>query len=126
MLNMGRYLIYSSMIGIGVLAMYSILNAGSSESLLRKFFPSPASDVYIAAISSFIVFILGFVVFFINDREGFRNLIALNGKKITALRGEGKSDEEIADSLLRAMGSMHVYRHQMARKKLILYLAEYQ
>jgi hypothetical protein len=123
---MGRYIIYSSMIGIGLLAMYSILNAGSSESLLRIFFPSPASDVYVAAISSFIVFILGFVVFFTNDREGFRNLIALNGKKISALRSEGKSDEEIAESLLRAMGSLHGYRHRMARKKLILYLAEYQ
>ena len=114
------------MIVIGLLAMYSLLNAGSSESFLRILFPSPASDVYIAAASSFVVFILGFIVFFTNDQEGFRNLIALNGKRIATLRNEGKSDGEIADSILTAMGSHGGYKHNLARKKLIIYLAEYQ
>ena len=126
MSKIGRYIIYFLMIVIGLLAMYSILNAGATESFLRIFFPSPASDVYIAAASSFVVFILGFIVFFTNDQESFRNLIALNGKRITALRKEGKSDGEIADSILTAMGSHGGYKHNLARKKLIIYLAEYQ
>ena len=114
------------MIGIGLVAMYSILNAGSPDSLLRLFFPSPSSDVYIAAVSSFAVFVLGFVVFYTKDREGFRHLIELNGQRIRAMRGEGRSDAEIADSILTAMGSRGGAKHNLARKKLMIYLSEYR
>lgn len=119
-------MIYSSIVGIGLLAMYSILNAGSPDSLLRLVFPNPSSDVYIAAASSFVVFVLGFVIFYTNDREGFRHLIELNGQRIRAMRKQGSSDPEIADSILAAMGSHSGYKHNLARKKLILYLSEYR
>jgi hypothetical protein len=110
---------------IGLIAMYSLLNAGNPQSLLRHFFPDPKDDVYIAAVSSVLVFILGFFVFFSRDREGFRQLIELNAAKIRELRKKGKSEEEIALSILAAMGSHGGYRHNMARKKLIVYLSEF-
>ena len=106
--------------------MYSILNAGNPESVIRIIFPNPASDIYVAGISSFIVFVLGFVVFFTKDREGFRHLIELNGQRIRSLRNQGESDAEIAEQILAAMGSTSGYRYRMARKKLIIYLAEYR
>ena len=106
--------------------MYSILNAGNPESLLRLIFPDPRSDIYVAAISSFAVFILGFIIFYRRDQAGFRNLIEMNGRRIRAMRSEGKSDMEIADSILTAMGSTRGYKHQMARKKLIIYLSEFK
>ena len=121
-----QYILYTVTILVGLLAMYSILNAGNPESVIRLIFPNPANDIYVAGISSFVVFILGFVVFFTKDREGFRHLIELNGQRIRSLRDKGKSDAEIADSILAAMGSIRGYRHRMARKKLILYLAEYR
>ena len=52
--------------------------------------------------------------------------MALNAEKIRQLRTEGKKDEEIADSILAAMGSYSGYKHNMAKKKLLLYLAEFQ
>jgi hypothetical protein len=121
-----QYILYAVTILVGLLAMYSILNAGNPESIIRIIFPNPASDIYVAGISSLVVFVLGFVVFFTKDREGFRHLIELNGRRIRSLRGKGKSDAEIADSILAAMGSTSGYRHRMARKKLIVYLAEYR
>jgi hypothetical protein len=121
-----QYILYTITILVGLLAMYSILNAGNPESLIRNFFPNPASDIYVAGISSFVVFVLGFVVFFNKDREGFRNLIELNSRRIRSLREKGKSDTEIADSILAAMGSTSGYKHRMARKKLIIYLAEFR
>ena len=114
------------MIIIGLVAMYSLLNAGNPNSLLRPFFPDPKYDLYVAIISSALVFILGFFVFFSRDQESFRQLVELNSEKIRELRTQGKKDEEIADAILTAMGSSSGYRHNLARKKLLIYLSEFQ
>jgi len=106
--------------------MYSILNAGNPDSLLRPIFPNAAQDIYVAIGSSLVVFVLGFIVFFNRDSEGFRNLIEMNAERVRDFRQKGKSDEEIADSILAAMGSHRGYKHNMAKKKLILYLSQFQ
>jgi hypothetical protein len=114
------------MIIIGLVAMYSLLNAGNPDSLLRPIFPDPKYDLYVAMISSALVFIFGFFVFFSRDQESFRQLVELNAGKIRELREAGKKDEEIADSILAAMGSHGGYKHNMARKKLLIYLSEFR
>jgi len=114
------------MILIGLVAMYSLLNTGNPDSLLRPIIPDPRSDFYVAIISSVLVFILGFFVFYTRDREGFRHLVHLNADQIRDFRQNGKSDEEIADSILVAMGSSSGYRHNLARKKLIIALSEFK
>lgn len=118
--------IYGLMILIGLVAMYSLLNTGNPDSLLRLIFPDPQDDLYVAILSSVLVFILGFFVFFSRDREGFRQLVRLNADQIRSLRQKGTSDEEIADSILAAMGSHSGYRHNLARKKLIIALSEFK
>jgi hypothetical protein len=118
--------VYTLLIAIGLVAMYSLLNAGNPDSLLRFFSPDPSWDVYVAMASSLIVFVLGFVVFFNRDSEGFRNLIEMNGDRVRQMRGEGRSDEEIADSILAAMGSRSGYKHNLAKKKVVIYLAEFE
>jgi len=119
-------IVYTLLIGVGLLAMYALLNVGNSNSLLRFVFPDPSMDVYVAVVSSFIVFVLGFVVFFNRDNQGFQNLIEMNSERIRALRNNGQTDEEIADSMLAAMGSSSGYKHNMAKKKLAIYLAEFK
>ena len=120
------YIIYLLMVIIGLVAMYSLLNAGNPDSLLRPIFPDPKYDLYVAMITSVLVFILGFFVFFSRDQESFRQLVALNAEKIRELRGAGKKDEEIADSILAAMGSYGGYKHNMAKKKLLIYLSDFR
>jgi len=120
------YIVYAMMGFIGIIAMYSLLNAGNPGSLLRFVLPDPAHDLYVAMGSSFLVFILGFVVFYSRDREDFQRLLEMNSDRIRHLRRQGKSDAQIADSLLEAMGSAGGYRHRLARKKLILYLSDFQ
>jgi hypothetical protein len=119
-------IIYVLMILIGLVAMYAILNAGNPDSLLRPWVPNPAHDVYVAAITSFIIFILGFFVFFNRDREGFQNLVRLNAERIRTLRRNGQGDEEIAESILSAMGSSGGRRHNLAKRKLVIYLSEFE
>jgi hypothetical protein len=114
------------MIIIGLVAMYSLLNIGNPDSLLRVFIADPAYDFYIAMGSSVLVFVLGFFVFYSRDREGFRQLVQLNADQIHEARKNGKNNEEIADSILAAMGSTSGYRHNLARKKLIIALSEFK
>ena len=120
------YIIYALMVLIGLVAMYSLLNTGNPDSLLRAIIANPAHDLYVAVISSVLVFILGFFVFFFRDMEGFQQLIELNADRIRSLRQRNKTDAQIADSILAAMGSTGGYRHNMAKKKLIAYLAGFK
>jgi hypothetical protein len=118
--------VYALLIAVGLLAMYTLLNAGNPDSLLRVLFPNPAIDVYVALASSLTVFVLGFIVFYARDSREFRNLIQLNGERVRQLRNEGRTDSDIADSILEAMGSYSGYRHNMAKKKLVIYLAQFE
>ena len=120
------YAVYVFMILIGLVAMYALLNTGSPHSVLRHIFPDPHSDFYVAIVSSVLVFILGFVVFYSRDQESLRQLVQLNADQIRRLRRDGKRDDEIADSILAAMGSQSGYRHNLARKKLLIYLSEFK
>ncbi len=120
------YLIYAFMVAIGFVAMYALLNTGHPDSLLRTFFPDPRDDFYVAIVSSVLVFILGFFVFYSKDSEGFQQLLELNTEQIRRSRKKGLSDTEIADSILSAMGSVGGYRYRLSRKKLIIYLSRFQ
>ena len=120
------YIIYGLMVLIGLVAMYSLLNTGNPDSLLRAIIANPAHDLYVAVISSVLVFILGFFVFFFRDMEGFQQLIELNADRIRSMRQRKQTDAQIADSILAAMGSTGGYRHNLARKKLIAYLAGFK
>jgi hypothetical protein len=122
----GLWIVYILITSVGMVALYTIFNAGSPDSLLREFLPDPRLDVYVAMASSFVVFLLGFIVFYTRDREGFKNLVKQNGKTIRKFRKKKKSENEIADSILAAMGSEKGYKHDLARKKLLIALSEFK
>jgi hypothetical protein len=107
----------------GIVFFYTLFTAGSPNSLWRHIFPNPGYDTYIAMAASFLFFAFVFVIFQTREDEGFRNLVEMNAERIRLLRKRGKSDEEIAISILHAMGSLRGYRHHMARKKLRHYLS---
>jgi hypothetical protein len=120
------YIIYLLMVAIGLIAMYTIFNAGNPDSLLRPYLPDPSQDVYVAVISSFLVFILGFVVFYQRDRQDFIQILEMNAEKIRSQRRQGISDQAIADAILTAIGTRFGYRRNMALKKLVAYLAAFK
>ena len=120
------YTVYVLIVLIGLVAMYTLLNVGNPGSLLRPLVPNPEHDFWIAIGCSMTVFVLGFVVFYNRDTEGFRQLIEMNADQIRSMRKRKKSDEQIADSMLAAMGSTSGYKHNLARKRLILYLEQFK
>ncbi len=117
---------YVLIILIGLVAMYTLLNAGAPDGLWRPLFPDPNHDIYIALVSSVLVFILGFIIFYTRDQGSYRQIIELNAEKVRALRQEGIDDDKIADSILAAMGITGGYRHYLAHKKLVIYLSEFK
>ncbi len=121
-----QFAIYALMLLVGLVAMYTLLNAGNPDSLIRPYLPNPLHDVYLAVATSLFVFVLGFFVFFFRDVEGFRQLVEMNRNKIQAMLEKGSGKEEIADSILASMGSRSGYRHNLARKKLLIHLAKFQ
>ena len=76
---------YVLMVAIGLMAMYTILNAGNPKSFWRPYFPDTTSDIYLAMGFSVVVFVLGFVVYYTRDREGFKHLIEMNADRIRGL-----------------------------------------
>lgn len=120
------YTVYALVVLIGLVAMYTLLNVGNPDSLLRPLIPNPEHDFWIAIGSSLTVFALGFVVFYNRDSEGFRQLIEMNADQIRSMRKRKKNDEQIADSMLAAMGSTSGYKHNLARKRLLIYLSEFR
>ena len=120
------YTVYGLIVLVGMVAMYTLLNVGNPDSLLRALIPNPKHDFWIAICSSMTVFVLGFVVFYNRDSEGFRQLIEMNADQIRSMRKRKQTDEQIADSMLSAMGSTSGYKHNLARKRLILYLAQFK
>ena len=119
-------LIRALMLVTGAAAAYTLLTAGSDDSFWRRFFPNPGNDVYIALVSSFAVFVLGFFNFYNRDQETFKTLIEMNAERIRGLRREGKSDQDIAASILDAMGLKKGYKYKMVGKKLGAYLSEFE
>ena len=120
------YTVYGLIVLVGLVAMYTLLNVGNPDSLLRVLVSNPEYDFWIAIGSSMTVFVLGFVVFYNRDSEGFRQLIEMNADQIRSMRKGRKTDDQIADSMLEAMGSTSGYKHNLARKRLILYLAQFK
>ncbi len=123
MLKYKQIIVYILIILTGIVACYSIFNAGNPQSLLRLIIKEPKNDVYMAFVSSVSVFILCFFIFFAKDKEQFQNIVELNKKKIKKLKKEGKTEAEIADSILTAMGMISGYRYNLAKKKLIFYMS---
>ena len=119
-----RPIFYILMSIAGVVAGYSLLTATSPHSLLRHIAPDPRDDVYIAFGASFLVFIIGFALFFLKDADQFLEIVRLNQPRIDQLRKEGSADAAIADSILGAMGIAPGRQRRLAKKKLIAYMSQ--
>jgi serine/threonine protein kinase len=110
----------------GLLAAYALLTYGSPDSLLRRLFPDPSSDWYVAVACSFIFFALGFLPFQSGQDKGFRELVELNAENIREHRQRGKSDEDIATSIMAAMNTRPGIKYKMSHKKLVYYLSQFR
>jgi hypothetical protein len=109
---------------LALAAAYSLLTAGSADSLLRYVIENPKHDVWAAFALSSMVFALGFWAFFSKEKERFEEMVRQNRDRIRRLRQEGKNHAEIADSILDAMGAPPGRGRKAARKKLVFHMSK--
>lgn len=114
---------YILIVIFGIVGLYAIFNIGNPHSLLRLLIKSDAYDIYIVIAVSLIVFFLGFLVFYFRQQEGYSDLLWMNRERIRSLREEGRTDEQIAEDLLSALGMKRGYRYNLVKKRLVLELS---
>ena len=110
----------------GLAAAYALLTYGSPDSYLRLIFPDPLTDWYVAVAGSALFFVLGAVPYLAKQDDAFRQVVEANAQNIRHFREQGRSDEEIADSILAAARIKAGHRYNIARKKLIYYLGQFR
>jgi len=122
-LKVKLWIVYILLILTGLITFYALFNVGNPHSLFRVIFKSGAYDFYVAVGGSLVVFLLGFLIFYFRQQEGFTELLWLNRERIQTLRRKGYSDEQIAEDLLSALGMKKGYRYNMTKKRLVLELS---
>jgi hypothetical protein len=120
------YAAYVLMAVCGILAAYALLNYGSPSSFLRLLFPEPTMDWYVAVGGSVIFFILGAVPYLDKQDSAFKEVVEANADNIRQHREMGRTDDEIAITILEAARIKKGYRYNIARKKLIYYLGRFR
>jgi hypothetical protein len=106
-----------------VAAFYAILNAGNPHSLLRFLVKDPSYDVTIALGLGIVVGALAITLYTIRRESPLRSMLESNSGYIRKLRQKGKSEEEIALSFLKEIGSTRGPLHLIAKHRVLKHLS---
>ena len=107
---------------LSIAIVFLIFNAGNPNSILRYVIKNPSYDVLILIILSVALSIMSFYYAHTNETVGYEKIVQANLKNIRKLKKSGKSNEEIAKSILNAMNIQKGYRYNYAMKRLIVLL----
>lgn len=107
---------------LSIAIVFLIFNAGNPNSILRYVIKDPSYDVLILIILSVALSIMSFYYAHTNETVGYEKIVQANLKNIRKLKKSGKSNEEIAKSILNAMNIQKGYRYNYAMKRLIVLL----
>jgi len=107
---------------LSVFIAYLIFNVGNPNSLLRYIIEDPSYDIIILVAFAVLLSVMSFYYAHTNETGGYEKIVQANLKKIHKLRRKGKTNEEIAQSILKAMNIRRGYRYHYAVKRLVLIL----
>ena len=118
-----HWVIYLALAVLSLLTLYSIFNAGNPRSFFRLIVPDPAYDITITMFLAVGVALLSLTLFAGRQDDPLKRLIEINRGHIIKLREKGKSDWQIAESLLKELGYKKGLLFSLARRKILRYLA---
>ncbi len=107
-----------------VITIYLLYNVGNPHSLLRYFIKDTSYDLYITFAFAFSMSLISFFTSLVKENRDYRELIENNIDYIRELRRKKWTDEQIAESILQALGSREGFHHRYARRKLVLFLSK--
>ncbi len=124
MKKFGRYLYVGFAIFLFIFTFYLIFWSGSPNFLLRYFFKDRRYDIYVILGFAFLTSIVSFSYSWSNENKGYMKLLEMNKDYIRKLRKRGKSDEEIAEALLKALGRKKGIGYGYEKRKIIYFLSK--
>ena len=119
-----RILLYVLLIVFMLLTLYSIFNAGNTESLFRVIISDPAYDLVLTVCLALCVGVLVILITASREQNSLEHLLEINSDHIQELRGKGRTDTEIAESFLTEMGSKGGLLHSLAKWRVLRYLSK--
>jgi hypothetical protein len=119
-----RILLYVLLIVFMLLTLYSIFNAGNTESLFRVIISDPAYDLVLTVCLALCVGVLVILITASREQNSLEHLLEINSDHIQELRGKGRTDTEIAESFLTEMGSKGGLLHGLAKRRVLRYLSK--
>jgi len=120
--SQGKKFFFIVFLIFSVIVLYLIFNAGNPNSLLRYIIEDPSYDTVILIVTAVSISLMSFYYVHTSETGGYEKIIQANLKNIRKLKKKGKTDEEIAQSILKAMNIRRGYRYHYAVKRLVLIL----
>lgn len=118
-----QWTLYGVLIVVMLVTFYTILNAGNPHSLLRYLIADPSYDVSIALGLGAVVGVIAITLFTVRRESPLRSMLESNAEYIHKLRRKGRSDEEIALSFLKEIGSTKGPLHLLAKRRVLKHLS---
>ena len=102
---------------------YLIFNAGNPGSFLRLLIKSTEYDISITVGLSIVIVLISFSMIRDNDQNSIKKVLERNSGHIIAQKKQNKSNEEIADSFMKELGSEKGVFHTIVKWRVKRYLA---
>lgn len=118
-----QWTLYGVLIVVMLATFYTILNAGNPHSLLRYLVADPSYDVSIALGLGAVVGVIAITLFTVRRESPLRSMLEANVDYIHKLRRKGRSEEDIALSFLKEIGSTRGPLHLLAKRRVLKHLS---
>jgi hypothetical protein len=119
-----RKILYFMLAIIMMIDFYLIFNAGSPNSLLRLLIKSTDYDISITVGLSIIIVLISFSMIRDNDQNSIIKILERNSGHIAEQKKMNLSDDEIADSFMKELGSKKGALHAIVRWRVVRYLSK--
>jgi hypothetical protein len=119
-----RKFLYFFLAVVMMIDFYLIFNAGNPDSFLRLLIKSTDYDISITVGLSIIIVLISFSMIRDNDQNSIKKILERNSGHIAAQKKNNMSNQEIADSFMKELGSEKGIFHSIVKWRVIRYLSK--
>ena len=119
-----RKFLYFLLAIIMMIDFYLIFNAGNPNSFLRLLITRTDYDISITVGLSILIVLISFSMIRDNDQNSIKNVLERNSGHIAELKKQNRSNEDIAESFLKELGSEKGLFHNIVKWRVLRYLAK--
>ncbi len=119
-----RKFLYFLLAVVMMIDFYLIFNAGNPDSFLRLLIKNTEYDISITVGLSIIIVLISFSMIRDNDQNSIKKILERNSSHIAAQKKQNLTDEEIANSFMKELGSEKGVFHTIVRWRVIRYLSK--